>query len=136
MLISTRPDVAFREGWRVRRWDLLFYATFGVVVASSVRIGGVLLVFSYLIVPSLAGIALGRGVGSRLVIGWAFGIVVSVLGMIGSAALDLPTGASIVCAFGAALLAVWLMAPSARAAVRKGRGPRAAEPARDEAPIP
>jgi zinc/manganese transport system permease protein len=124
LLISTDPDAAFREGWRVRGWDLLFYATFGLVVASSVRIGGVLLVFSYLIVPSLAGIALGGSIGSRLVIGWAFGGVVSVLGIAGSAALDLPTGATVVCAFGAALALLWAIAPAARyrAAAAAARG--------------
>ena len=46
---------AYAAGWRVRLWDFLFYASFGVVVTSSVRIAGVLLVFSYLIVPALAG---------------------------------------------------------------------------------
>ena len=59
LLISTDPARAYREGWRVRGWDFLFYASFGVVVTSSVRIAGVLLVFSYLIVPALAGILLG-----------------------------------------------------------------------------
>jgi zinc/manganese transport system permease protein len=108
LLISTDPDTAFREGWRVRWWDLLFYGTFGLVVASSVRIGGVLLVFSYLIVPSLAGIALGGSVASRLVIGWLFGALVSVLGITASAALDLPTGATVVCAFGVTLAALAL----------------------------
>src|SRR5215831_8353880 len=92
-LISTDPDAAFREGWRVRLWDFVFYASFGVVVTSSVRVGGVLLVFSYLIVPALAGIALGGSVAARLVIGWSFGTLVSVLGMAATAALDLPTGA-------------------------------------------
>ena len=99
-LISTDPDRAWAEGWRVRLWDLLFYASFGVVVASSVRIGGVLLVFSYLIVPALAAVMLGGSIGTRLIVGWAFGITVSVIGMIASAALDLPTGATVVCAFG------------------------------------
>jgi zinc/manganese transport system permease protein len=135
LLISTQPEAALREGWRVRWWDLLFYATFGLVVASSVRVGGVLLVFSYLIVPSLAGIALGGGIGSRLLIGWAFGTAVSVLGMLGSAALDLPTGATIVCAFGVALVAVWLMAPAARRALSRGRRPRPAEAGGDEQSI-
>jgi zinc/manganese transport system permease protein len=73
-------------------------------VASSVRVAGVLLVFSYLIVPALAGVALGGSLLSRLLIGWAFGALVSVLGMVASAALDLPTGATIVCAFGLVLL--------------------------------
>src|SRR5262249_21986374 len=78
-LISTDPLRAYREGWRVRGWDFLFYASFGVVVTSSVRIAGVLLVFSYLIVPALAGIMLGIRVGARLMIGWAFGTAVSVI---------------------------------------------------------
>ncbi len=103
-LISTDPDSAFRERWRVRLWDFLFYASFGVVVTSSVRIAGVLLVFSYLIVPALAGLAVGQRIATRLLIGWAFGTVVSVIGMAGSAAFDLPTGATVVCAFGLTLL--------------------------------
>jgi len=103
-LISTDPDSAFREGWRVRLWDFLFYASFGVVVTSSVRIAGVLLVFSYLIVPALAGLAVGQRIATRLLIGWVFGTVVSVIGMAGSAAFDLPTGATVVCAFGLTLL--------------------------------
>ena len=103
-LISSDPDKAYDEGWRVRLWDFVFYASFGVVVASSVRVAGVLLVFSYLIVPALAGVTLGGSVLARLLIGWSFGTLVSVLGMVASAALDLPTGATIVCAFGLILL--------------------------------
>ena len=98
--------MAYREGWRLRWWDFLFYASFGIVVTSSVRIAGVLLVFSYLIVPALAGLILGRGIGSRLFIGWSFGTGVSVLAMLASATLDLPTGATVVCAFGVILLAL------------------------------
>jgi zinc/manganese transport system permease protein len=90
----------------VRLWDFLFYASFGVVVTSSVRIAGVLLVFTYLIVPALAGIALGGSIASRLWIGWAFGTVVSVVGMVASALFDLPTGATVACVFGLMLL-VW-----------------------------
>ena len=108
LMISTDPDAAYRQGWRVRLWDFVFYATFGVVVTSSVRVAGVLLVFSYLIVPALAGIMLGGGITARLLTGWAFGTAVSVLGIATSAALDLPTGATVVCAFGAMLLALAL----------------------------
>jgi len=106
-LISTDPDSAFREGWRVRLWDFLFYASFGVVVTSSVRIAGVLLVFSYLVVPALAAVVVGGSTATRLLIGWGFGTVVSVIGMVGSAVFDLPTGATVVCAFGLTLLVWW-----------------------------
>jgi zinc/manganese transport system permease protein len=103
-LISTDPDAAFRAGWRVRLWDFLFYASFGVVVTSSVRVAGVLLVFSYLIVPALAGLVLGGTVATRLVVGWAFGALVSLLGVLASAVLDLPTGATVACMFGIMIL--------------------------------
>ena len=108
-LISTDPAAAYRDGWRVRWWDFLFYASFGVVVTSSVRIAGVLLVFSYLIVPALAAIVVGGRMRARLIIGWAFGTLVSVVAMLASAVLDLPTGATVVCAFGVILLALGLV---------------------------
>jgi len=104
LLISTEPERAYRDGWQVRWWDFLFYASFGVVVTSSVRVAGVLLVFSYLIVPTLAANLLGGSVPRRLAIGWSFGTIVSVVAMIASAIFDLPTGATVVCAFGLILL--------------------------------
>ncbi len=103
-LISADPDAAFRAGWRVRLWDFLFYASFGLVVTSSVRVAGVLLVFSYLIVPALAGLVRGGTVGARLLVGWVFGALVSLLGILASALLDLPTGATVACVFGLLLL--------------------------------
>ncbi len=103
-LISESPDRAYAEGLPVRWWDFLFYASFGVVVTSSVRIAGVLLVFSYLIVPTLAANLLGGSIGRRLALAWGFGTLVSVVAMVTSAILDLPTGATVVCAFGLILL--------------------------------
>jgi len=128
LLISTDPRAAFTAGWRVRLWDFLFYASFGVVVASSVRIAGVLLVFSYLIVPALAGVMLGGSVATRLAIGWTFGTVVSVIGIVASAAFDLPTGATVVCAFGATLIAFWVATRLSRRLAALGAG----TPAPDE----
>jgi zinc/manganese transport system permease protein len=113
-LISTEAQRAYAEGWRVRLWDMLFYASFGVVVTSSVRIAGVLLVFSYLIVPALAASLVGGTLAARLFVGWGFGAAVSVVGMVASAALDLPTGATIVCAFGVSLAAFWAIGGVAR----------------------
>jgi zinc/manganese transport system permease protein len=87
----------------VRWWDFLFYTSFGFVVTSSVVIAGVLLVFSYLIVPSVAAMLFARRVGTRLAFGWIVGAVVSAAGVFLSFHFDLPTGATIVCTFGAAL---------------------------------
>lgn len=84
-------------------WDFLFYTSFGFVVTSSVAIAGVLLVFSYLIVPSVAAMLFSRSIGVRLAIGWTMGAIVSAIGILLSFKLDLPTGATIVCTFGVAL---------------------------------
>ena len=88
----------------VKLWDFLFYTSFGFVVTSSVAIAGVLLVFSYLIVPSVAAMLFSTSIGKRLAIGWTMGALVSALGILLSFKLDLPTGATIVCTFGLALL--------------------------------
>ena len=84
----------------MRFWDFLFYASFGLVVTRSVAIAGVLLVFCYLIVPSVGGILFSGRIGPRLAIGWIMGMAVSMLGMYFSVQFDLPTGAAIVCTFG------------------------------------
>ena len=118
LLISTDPAAAFAQGWRVRLWDFLFYASFGVVVTSSVRIAGVLLVFAYLIVPALAGVAWGTRWGNRLALGWSLSATVSLVGMGLSAYLDLPTGATIVTLFGVALAAAWTVMALVRTASR------------------
>ena len=98
-------------GLSVRLWDFLFYASFGFVVTSSVAIAGVLLVFCYLIVPSVAAMLYADSIGKRLAIGWSMGTLVSALGVYLSLKLDLPTGATIVCTFGLVLILMASMRP-------------------------
>jgi zinc/manganese transport system permease protein len=102
--ISMDPQGAAASGISVRWWDFLFYASFGLVVTRSVAIAGVLLVFSYLVVPSVAAMLFSSRVGPRLAIGWTMAGAVSILGMYFAVILDLPTGATIVCTFGLALI--------------------------------
>jgi zinc/manganese transport system permease protein len=104
LLISMDEAEAERQGVKIRLWDLLFYMSFGFVVTSSVAIAGVLLVFCFLIVPSVAAMLFSERLGVRLAIGWTMGALVSAGGVALSFVLDLPTGATIVATFGAALL--------------------------------
>jgi zinc/manganese transport system permease protein len=104
LLISTNPAAAEASGLKIRLWDFLFYASFGFVVTSSVAIAGVLLVFCYLVVPSVGAMLFADSIGRRLAIGWTMGTLVSALGIYFSFRLDLPTGATIVCTFGAVLI--------------------------------
>jgi zinc/manganese transport system permease protein len=109
--ISIDTKAASLRGVPVRFWDFLFYASFGFVVTRSVAIAGVLLVFCYLIVPSVGAMLWASRIGSRLAIGWVMGTLVSVLGMYFSVRFDLPTGATIVCTFGAVLIGMALVRP-------------------------
>jgi zinc/manganese transport system permease protein len=109
--ISLDPEGASARGVPVRLWDFLFYASFGLVVTRSVAIAGVLLVFCYLIVPSVGGMLFSGRVGPRLAVGWVMGAVVSMLGMYFSVLFDLPTGATIVCTFGVVLALMAVVRP-------------------------
>lgn len=80
-------------------WDFLFYALFGVVITSSTPIAGVLLVFSFLIVPSVMSTLFFSTLRARLIFGWIFGTLVSLSGMWLSYRLDLPVGAVLVVLF-------------------------------------
>lgn len=103
MLISNDPDAARARGLSVRRWDFLFYMVLGTVVTLSVQIAGVLMVFTMLVVPTVMALRLFTRTRAQ----FAYVMVIGVLSVLGGAALsfyaDLPTGASIVCVFGAAL---------------------------------
>ena len=117
--ISFDPDGAGARR-AVPAWDFVFYASFGVVVTSSVRLAGVLLVFAYLVVPATAAAALARSARGRLLVGWALGALVSVGGLAASWTWDLPTGATVVVTFGVAVGGVGL-ALAVRAGARATR---------------
>ena len=106
--VSFHPQLAAARRRRILLWDVLFYGSFALVVTSSVRIAGVLLVFSYLIVPAaLAGLC-ATGLLARLAIAWGLGAILTAFGLFASWVWDLPTGPAIVAAFGAATALVVL----------------------------
>src|SRR5437879_6882838 len=93
--VSFDRDGAYQRGLRVRWWDFLFYALFGLFVTSFVRIAGVLLVFSYLIAPAVCGINLAQRIGPRLLIGWIIALVGGVAGWFVSRLLGLSSGGAV-----------------------------------------
>lgn len=102
--LSFNHDNPGQTGLNVRFWDFLFYALFGLIVTSFVQLGGVLLVFSYLIVPAVCANYLATRLAAQLVVGWFVATLAGVGGLYASFQMDLPTGAAIVCALGAILL--------------------------------
>ena len=110
LLVSFDRDGAYQKGLQVRWWDFFFYAVFGLVVTSFVRIAGVLLVFSYLIVPAVCGINLAQRTVNRLLIGWFIALLGGIAGLLLSYWWDLPSGAAIVCTFGVLLILISIFA--------------------------
>ncbi len=102
-MLSFGPQGERSEATRLWIWDFLFYVLFGVVVTSFVRMGGVLLVFSYLIIPAVCASLLAASLRGQLAVGWAVATLSSVAGLYASYRWDLPTGAAIVCALGLTL---------------------------------
>jgi zinc/manganese transport system permease protein len=106
---------AEQGGLKVKLWDFLFYALFGLIVTSFVQVGGVLMVFSYLIVPAASAAFLVKSLPMQLLVGWIVATVGSIGGLYWSFHKDLPTGAAIVCALGIALLVAGVISKFRRA---------------------
>jgi len=110
LAISFEPARAEKEGLAIRGWDFLFYALFGIVVTTFVHIGGVLLVFSYLIIPAVCANFLARRLVPLLAIGCGISTLGSVVGIYCSASFNWPVGAAIVCVLGLVLLGTTIAA--------------------------
>ena len=109
LTISFQPETALAQGWKIRWWDFLFYVSFGLVITFSVPIAGVLLVFSFLVVPAAVAFQFTRKQGTLALISWLAGALASSVGLWISFHYDLPTGPVIVCVFGLVLLAAYLL---------------------------
>lgn len=105
LTISFRPAEAERAGWRIRWWDFLFYLSFGIVIIFSVPIAGVLLVFTFLVVPAAIAFLFTRDLRTLAYVAWGTGALASLLGLWASFRFDLPTGPTIVCTYAAVLVA-------------------------------
>lgn len=109
LLAAAHEDAQMSGGARIAIWDFVFYCTFGLVVTSSVALAGVLLVFSFLIIPAVIGFLFSDRMGIALAVGWSAGVIASLAGFAVSVALDVPTGAAIVTTFAGVLLLAALL---------------------------
>lgn len=101
-LISKNHEEAAKK-LNIRLWDFLFYVSFGIVVTSSVKVAGVLLVFSFLVIPAACSLLYARTLKNRIITGWLIGFLASVSGMAASYFFDLPTAPTIICILGVIL---------------------------------
>jgi zinc/manganese transport system permease protein len=104
LTISFEPETALAKGWKIRWWDFWFYLSFGVAITFSVPIAGVLLVFSFLVVPAAIAFQYTRKPALLAPMSWCAGVLASAGGLALSFKYDLPTGPLVVVAFGALLV--------------------------------
>jgi len=107
--ISFEPDKAYAEKRWIRFWDFLFYVTFALVITSSVAVAGVLLVFSFLVIPAVISTLFATRISTRLAIGWIVGIAACLIGLVASYRFDLPSGPAVVASLGSTLLLAGLL---------------------------
>ncbi|MBI5374485.1 MAG: metal ABC transporter permease [Candidatus Schekmanbacteria bacterium] len=102
--ISTLSGKIVKTDKGRRLWDFIFYCIFGVMVTRSVRVAGVLLVFSFLVIPAVCSLFFVNKFVKGMIIAWGIAIVASAIGLGLSGKYDFPTGAALVSAFGITLL--------------------------------
>lgn len=110
LAVSADHAAAAAQGISVRWWDFVFYMLFGLVVTSFVHVGGVLLAFTFLIVPAVCANYLADSMGLRLLIGWGIATLGSLLSLLVTAKLDFPIGATIVCGLAVLLILTMIFA--------------------------
>lgn len=107
--ITMNPAEARSRGWSMAGWDFLFYALFGLVVTISVAIAGVLLVFSFLVIPAVIAFLFTDRPGRLFGIAWFAGTLATIVGLYGSYQTDWPTGPTVVVAFAIALVLAFVL---------------------------
>lgn len=108
-MITEEPEKASQSNLRVWWWDVVFYATFGIVVTSSVKIAGVLLIFSLLTIPAVTAVICTHGTFKRVIIGWVFGITGCLMGLEFSLLADFTAGTSIIATLLFQLIICWII---------------------------
>jgi zinc/manganese transport system permease protein len=85
-------------------WDLVFYLLVGLVITLSVQMGGIVLVFAYLIIPATISAVFASRLKSQLIIIWIAGISASIFGLLFAYYLDFSVGPAIALLLGVELI--------------------------------
>jgi len=87
-------------------WNFLFYLSIGLAIVLAVRAGGVIPVFSYLIIPAVSAIMLAKSNWLVVMLAMIISALGGFLGLIFALHFDFPAGSSIVAVLGALFAAV------------------------------
>jgi len=108
--ISNGYQQALDKGIKVIFWDFIFYLLLGIVITISVQLGGVVVVFAYLIIPATISAIISSRLAMQLMIIWAAAATASITGLLFSYYLDFSIGPAIALFLGGELIIVSLIA--------------------------
>jgi ABC-type Mn2+/Zn2+ transport system permease subunit len=107
LLVAYDPSMAQALGFRVARWDLVFYLLLGLSVVAGIRYAGLLLIFTFLVIPPVTGLLLTRSVAGAAVISVSTGALATLVGMAASFHWDIPASPLISVTCGAFAIGAW-----------------------------
>jgi ABC-type Mn2+/Zn2+ transport system permease subunit len=90
------PEMASTLGIKVGAWNFLFYLTLGAVVAVSIHITGVMLVFTFLVVPAMFALKLFDSIKFSIGISLTVALLSAWTGIFLSFVWDMPTASLII----------------------------------------
>ena len=109
LFVSFDRETAATLGYNVRLWNVLLYFTLGLVIAFAMQFAGVILVFSFLVLPAVTGLLVARSMRGTFVVAIASGLAAAAIGFSLSVPFDLPTGPAIIAVSGLLVLLAWLV---------------------------
>lgn len=96
LMVTLHPAIAHVEGVDVKRTQLLLVLLLAGVVAVSIKLVGVLLITALLIMPAATARYLAKSPLQMALLASAIGMGCAALGLLGSIAVDAPTGPTMV----------------------------------------
>lgn len=107
LFVSFDRETAGTLGYNVRFWNLLLYFTLGLVIAFAMQFAGVILVFSFLVLPAVTGLLLAQSMRGTFAVAIASALLAAVVGFTLSVPFDLPTGPAIIAVSGVLAAMAW-----------------------------
>ncbi len=121
MLISLYEPLAIAQGVSTRFHRWLFVSLLSLVVGLSIQSVGVLLVSAFIVIPACTARLLTRQFTAYVPVSMAVGGLSAVVGMVGSAVLNWPSGPSIVTSQLGFFLIATFLATIKRTSIRQSR---------------
>ena len=121
LFTSFDQEMARTLGVRTKLWEVFFNISLGMVIAMAIRLGGMMLVFSLLVLPGYAALLARCRVRNAFIWSVVMAIVAGIIGLYLSFVWDLPSSSVVM-----AVLGIWVVLGAIVGAVRYRVGRREA----------